>query len=54
MQKFAGVLDRVCGKELSQVQAAEVLGLSERTIRSWIDVKDRSFSGYLPVSQGRA
>ena len=37
MQKFAGVLGRVCGRELSQVQAAEILGVSERTFRRWRD-----------------
>ena len=35
MQKFESVLDRVRERELSQFQAAEILGMSERTFRRW-------------------
>ncbi|MCG8354029.1 MAG: helix-turn-helix domain-containing protein [Kiloniellales bacterium] len=37
MQKFESVLDRVLSRELSQSQAAEILGMSERTFRRWRD-----------------
>jgi transposase len=37
MQKFESVLDRVRVRELSQLQAAEILGMSERTFRRWRD-----------------
>ncbi len=37
MQKFESVLDRVQCRALSQLQAAEVLGMSERTFRRWRD-----------------
>ena len=37
MQKFESVLDRVLSRELSQLQAAEILGMSERTFRRWRD-----------------
>lgn len=33
--KFASVLDRWHGRELSQAEAAEILGMSERTFRRW-------------------
>ena len=33
MRKFESVLDRVCARDLSQFQAAEILGMSERTFR---------------------
>ncbi len=35
--KFESILDRVQERELSQLQAAEVLGMSERTFRRWRD-----------------
>lgn len=35
--KFESVLDRVRVRELSQLQAAEILGMSERTFRRWRD-----------------
>jgi hypothetical protein len=35
--KFADLIWRVERRELSQVQAAEVLGMSERTFRRWRD-----------------
>lgn len=35
--KFESVLDRVRDRELSQVQAAEILGMSERSFRRWRD-----------------
>ena len=35
--KFESVLDRVRERELSQFQAAEILGMSERTFRRWRD-----------------
>ena len=37
MEKFESVLDRVRERELSQMQAAEILGMSERTFRRWRD-----------------
>jgi transposase len=37
MMKFESVLDRVRVRELSQLQAAEILGMSERTFRRWRD-----------------
>jgi transposase len=37
MMKFESILDRVQERELSQLQAAEVLGMSERTFRRWRD-----------------
>ena len=37
MVKFESVLDRVQSRGLSQLQAAEVLGMSERTFRRWRD-----------------
>ena len=33
MRKFESVLDRVRARELSQLEAAEILGMSERTFR---------------------
>lgn len=35
--KFESILDRVRERKLSQLQAAEVLGMSERTFRRWRD-----------------
>ena len=35
MEKFESLLDRVGVRELSQIQAAEILGMSERTFRRW-------------------
>lgn len=35
--KFESILDRVQERELSQLQAAEILGMSERTFRRWRD-----------------
>ena len=37
MQKFESVLDRVESRRLSQLEAAEILGMSERTFRRWRD-----------------
>jgi len=37
MEKFESVLDRVRSRALSQVEAAEILGMSERTFRRWRD-----------------
>lgn len=37
MEKFESVLDRVRSRELSQLQASEILGLSERSFRRWRD-----------------
>tara|TARA_Y100000294_G_C8335178_1_gene248367 strand:+ start:447 stop:563 length:117 start_codon:yes stop_codon:yes gene_type:complete len=33
MEKLEGLLDRVRVRELSQMEAAEILGMSERTFR---------------------
>ena len=35
--KFESILDRVRTRRLSQLQAAEILGMSERTFRRWRD-----------------
>ncbi len=35
MAKFESVLDRVHARELSQVEAAEILGMRDRTFRRW-------------------
>src|SRR5271154_4965388 len=35
MLKFCGVFDRWESKELSQLEAAELLGVGERTFRRW-------------------
>ena len=35
--RFADVLDRTERSELSQMEAAELLGVSERTFRRWRD-----------------
>ncbi len=37
MEKFTSILDRVRDRELSQHQAAEILGMSERSFRRWRD-----------------
>ena len=37
MEKFGSVLDRVRSRSLSQLQASEILGMSERTFRRWRD-----------------
>ena len=37
MEKFESVLDRVRSRALSQVEAAEIRGMSERTFRRWRD-----------------
>ena len=37
MMKFESLLDRVRDRELSQLEAAEILGMSERTFRRWRD-----------------
>ncbi len=37
MEKFESILDRVQARELSQLQASEILGISERTFRRWRD-----------------
>ena len=37
MKKFESVLDRVRARALSQVEAAGILGMSERTFRRWRD-----------------
>ena len=37
MMKFESILDRVRVRKLSQLQAAEILGMSERTFRRWRD-----------------
>ena len=37
MRKFESILDRVRARELSQLEAAEILGMSERTFRRWRD-----------------
>ena len=55
MQKFAGVLGRVCGRELSQLQAAEILGVSERTFRRWRDrYEGEGLSGLFDRRLGKA
>ena len=35
MMKFLSLLDRVEAAELSKLEAAEILGISERTFRRW-------------------
>ncbi len=37
MQKFESVLDQVESARLSQLEAAEILGMSERIFRRWRD-----------------
>ncbi len=55
MQKFAGILGRVCGRELSQIQAAEILGVSERTFRRWRDrYEGEGLSGLFDRRPGQA
>ncbi|MGZ9035415.1 MAG: helix-turn-helix domain-containing protein, partial [Rhodospirillales bacterium] len=37
MIKFLSLLDRVEAAELSKLEAAEILGMSERTFRRWCE-----------------
>ena len=55
MEQFESLLDRVHVRELSQVQAAEVLGMSERTFRRWRDrYEEEGLSGLFDRRLGRA
>ena len=55
MQKFESVLDRVRDRELSQLQAAEILGMSERTFRRWRDrLDDEGLEGLFDRRLGKA
>ena len=55
MQKFESVLDRVHDRELSQMQAAEILGMSERTFRRWRDRhEDEGLEGLFDRRLGKA
>lgn len=55
MQKFESVLDRVRARELSQLQAAEILGMSERTFRRWRDRhEDEGLDGLFDHRLGKA
>ena len=55
MQKFESILDRVRARELSQLQAAEILGMSERTFRRWRDRhEDEGLDGLFDHRLGKA
>jgi transposase len=55
MRKFESVLDRVHERELSQMQAAEILGMSERTFRRWRDRHEaEGLSGLFDRRLGKA
>ncbi len=55
MEKFESVLDRVESRALSQVQAAEILGMSERTFRRWRDrYADDGIEGLFDRRLGKA
>jgi transposase len=55
MRKFESVLDRVHDRELSQMQAAEILGMSERTFRRWRDRHEaEGLSGLFDRRLGKA
>ncbi len=55
MAKFESILDRVHARELSQVEAAEILGMSERTFRRWRDRHDEEgLSGLFDRRLGKA
>ena len=55
MAKFESVLDRVQARELSQLEAAEILGMSERTFRRWRDRHDEEgLSGLFDRRLGKA
>lgn len=55
MEKFEGILGRVLERELSQLQAAEILGMSERTFRRWRDRhEDGGLDGLFDRRLGKA
>ncbi len=55
MEKFESILGRVTARELSQVQASEVLGISERTFRRWRDRHEAAgLSGLFDRRLGKA
>ncbi len=55
MEKFESLLDRVQVRELSQVQAAELLGMSERTFRRWRDrYEEEGLAGLFDRRLGKA
>jgi transposase len=49
--RFSDVMDRTERSELSQIEAAELLGISERTFRRWRD-RHRE-QGMAGLSDGR-
>ncbi len=51
LMRFENVLDRWRGRELSQWEAAEVLGMSERTFRRWLFLPEQRTNTV--SSQGR-
>ena len=53
--KFESILDRVRERELSQLQAAEILGMSERTFRRWrVRHEDDGLDGLFDRRLGKA
>ena len=55
MMKFEMVLERCRARELSQVEAAEILGVNERTFRRWRDrYEDEGLDGLYDLRLGQA
>ena len=55
MMKFEMVLERCRARELSQVEAAEILGVNERTFRRWRDrYEDEGLDGLYDRRLGKA
>ena len=53
--KFETILERWKGRELSQSEAAEILGMSERTFRRWRDrYEDEGLEGLYDRRLGAA